>query len=105
MANGNGSIDFSSVGGQPVSPAPSAPATMDFSSVGGKQVSGATAPPPPQQQGPGETTYVPMVGAGGFPVLVPMQVPKGQAQQYQQQFRQGQLAGVQAGLTGIGAAV
>jgi hypothetical protein len=45
-----------------------------------------------------------MIGGMG-PTLVPMQVPKGQTQQYQQQFHQGQVAGAEAGLAGIGTAV
>ena len=98
MANGNGA---QLPAGYTLDPPPRQPATSGLPA-------GYTLDAPPQQQQQPqqeyETTYVPMLGGMG-PILVPMQVPKGQGQQYQQQFRQGQLSGVQAGLAGVGAAV
>jgi len=48
-----------------------------------------------------EPAYVPMVGAGGFPTLVPLKTPPGQQQTVQQQFHRGQMVGAGGGAGGL----
>jgi hypothetical protein len=101
MPNGNGGIDFSSIGGKPVSPN----TTIDFSSIGGQPVAaggaggGVTAPPPAQSY---DRAMLPVMGE---PRVMFTDVPRGQVQQVQQAAQAGYQQAAKVGLSGVGAAL